>query len=133
MTSLSRTGNHGKLESVEKMNMAKNKNVTGVVYSTNPDFKYTSAISSEANTLPPQQQELRVFLEKKHRGGKTVSVIKGFVGNKDDLEALGKLLKTKCGTGGSAKDGEIIIQGDLRVKIMEILIANGYKAKKAGG
>ena len=113
--------------------MSKKKNVTGVVYSTNPDFKYTAAIGSEANTLPPQQQELRVFLEKKHRGGKTASVIKGFVGKKDDLEALGKLLKTKCGTGGSAKDGEIIIQGDLRDKIMEILIANGYKAKKAGG
>ena len=113
--------------------MSKNKNVTGVVYSTNPDYKYTSAKSTEANTLPPQQQDLRVFLEKKHRGGKTASVIKGFIGKKDDLEDLGKLLKTKCGTGGSAKDGEIIIQGDLRDKIMDILLAKGYKAKKAGG
>ncbi len=113
--------------------MSKNKNVTGIVYSTNPDFKYASSISSEANTLPPQQQELRVFLETKHRGGKTATVIKGFVGHKDDLETLGKLLKTKCGTGGSAKDGEIIIQGNFRDKIVEILIANGYKAKKAGG
>jgi len=113
--------------------MSKNKKVMGVVYSTNPNFKYTTSIASEANTLPPQQQELRVFLEKKHRGGKTASVIKGFVGKKDDLEVLGKLLKTKCSTGGSAKDGEIIIQGDFRDKIMEILVSNGYKAKKSGG
>lgn len=113
--------------------MQKKKNVTGIVYSTNPDFKYISDCASESDTLPPQQQELRIFIEKKHRGGKTASVVKGFIGKKDDLEVLGKLIKTKCGTGGSAKDGEIIIQGDLRDKIMEILIANGYKAKKAGG
>ena len=113
--------------------MSKKKNVTGIVYSTKPDFDYTYNNISEAETLPPQQQELRIFIEKKHRGGKTASVIKGFVGTQDDMEILAKLLKTKCGTGGSAKDGEIIIQGDFRDKIIDILLSNGYKAKKAGG
>ncbi len=113
--------------------MAKNKNISGIVYSTNPDFKYTSANAPEPNTLPPQQQDLRIFLEKKHRGGKTACVIKGFVGKQGDLDELGRLLKTKCGTGGSAKEGEIIIQGDCRDKILQILLEKGYKAKKAGG
>ena len=103
------------------------------MYSTNPDFGYTYDNPSEPTTLPPQQQDLRIFIEKKHRGGKTASIIKGFIGTHDDLEALSKLLKTKCGTGGSAKDNEIIIQGDMRDKILEILLAKGYKAKKAGG
>lgn len=103
----------------------------GMVYSTNPNYKpETSDESSEL--LQPSQQDLRVWLEKNHRGGKTATVIKGFVGSDDDLEALGKTLKTKCGTGGSAKDGEIIIQGDHREKIMTILSQLGYKAKKAG-
>jgi len=113
--------------------MQKKKNVTGIVYSTKPDFEYTYSNASEADTLPPQQQELRIFIEKKHRGGKTASVIKGYVGKKDDMEILAKLIKAKCGTGGSVKDGEIIIQGDFRDKILELLISNGYKAKKAGG
>lgn len=113
--------------------MAKNKNKGGIVYSTNPDFNYTDQHHAEAETLPPQQQELRIFLEKKHRGGKTACVIKGFVGKQEDMEALGRLLKTKCGTGGSAKDGEIIVQGDWRDKILQILLEKGYKAKKAGG
>lgn len=113
--------------------MQKKKHVTGIVYSTNPNYEYAYENAAEPETLPPQQQELRIFLEKKHRGGKTASIIKGFVGKTDDLEELGKLLKTKCGTGGSAKDGEIIIQGDMRDKILELLIAKGYKAKKAGG
>ncbi len=113
--------------------MQKKKNVTGVVYSTNPDFDYTYNSDSEPETLPPQQQVLRIFLEKKHRGGKTASIIKGFVGKSEDMEELGKLLKTKCGTGGSVKDGEIIIQGDMREKILEMLISKGYKAKKSGG
>jgi translation initiation factor 1 len=112
--------------------MAKNKNTGGIVYSTNPDFNYTHENQAEADTLPPQQQELRIFLEKKHRGGKTACVIKGFVGKQNDMEELGRLLKTKCGTGGSAKDGEIIIQGDWRDKILQILLEKGYKAKKAG-
>jgi translation initiation factor 1 len=103
----------------------------GMVYSTNPNYKpETSDESSES--LQPSQQDLRVWLEKNHRGGKTATVIKGFVGSSDDLEALGKTLKAKCGTGGSAKDGEIIIQGDHREKIMTILAQLGYKAKKAG-
>jgi translation initiation factor 1 len=113
--------------------MSKKKNVSGIVYSTNPNYNYTYENAPERDTLSPQQQELRIFLEKKHRGGKTACVIKGFVGKQDDMEDLGRLLKTKCGTGGSAKDGEIIIQGDCRDKILQILLEKGYKAKKAGG
>ena len=113
--------------------MQKKKNTTGVVYSTNPDYKYTYENTPERDTLPPQQQDLRIFLEKKHRGGKTACIIKGFVGKQDDMENLSRLLKTKCGTGGSAKEGEIIIQGDFRDKILQILLEKGYKAKKAGG
>jgi len=113
--------------------MSKNKSSGGIVYSTNPDYKYSDNSNSEPATLPPQQQDLRIFLEKKHRGGKTACVIKGFIGKQDDLDGLGKLLKTKCGTGGSAKDGEIIIQGDFRDKILQLLLEKGYKAKKAGG
>ncbi|MBK9456688.1 MAG: translation initiation factor [Bacteroidetes bacterium] len=94
--------------------MAKNKiNLSGLVFSTNPDFKMPED-EQQDTTLPPQQQDLRIWLEKNHRGGKTASVIKNFVGNTTDLENLCRELKTKCGTGGSAKDGEIIIQGDHR-------------------
>jgi len=113
--------------------MPKNKNISGIVYSTNQDYKYNYDNDSETETLPPHQQELRIFLEKKHRGGKTACVIKGFIGKQDDMEELGRLLKTKCGTGGSAKEGEIIIQGDFRDKILQLLLEKGYKAKKAGG
>jgi translation initiation factor 1 len=113
--------------------MSKKKNISGILYSTNPQFNYTYENKAEHNTLPPQQQDLRIFLEKKHRGGKTASVIKGFIGKQDDMEELGRLLKTRCGTGGSAKDGEIIIQGDFRDKILQMLLEKGYKAKKAGG
>ena len=113
--------------------MSKNKNVVGVMYSTNPEFQYSFENKSEKETLPPQQQNLRVFIEKKHRGGKTAIIIKDFVGKIDDLEELGKFLKSKCGTGGTVKDGEILIQGDFRDKIMTILLEKGYKAKKAGG
>lgn len=103
----------------------------GMVYSTNPNYKPEES-DEPTESLSPSTQDLRVWLEKNHRGGKTATVIKGFVGSDDDLEALGKTLKTKCGTGGSAKDGEIIIQGDHREKIMTILAQLGYKAKKAG-
>jgi translation initiation factor 1 len=103
----------------------------GMVYSTNPNYK-SEEESLNDETLPSGQQDLRVWLEKNHRGGKTATVIKGFVGSDADLESLGKTLKTKCGTGGSAKEGEIIIQGDHREKIMTILSQLGYKAKKAG-
>ena len=109
------------------------KNRTGVVYSTNPDFSYETNGPTEATTLPPQQQQLRVQLDKKQRGGKQVTLITGFVGTEADLQTLGKLLKTKCGVGGSAKDGEIVVQGDVRAKVLEMLIKAGYKAKQIGG
>lgn len=111
---------------------AKNKNqFGGLVYSTNPDYRPQSDDQPQ-ESISPGQQDLRVWLEKNHRGGKTATVIKGFTGPDDDLEQLGKTLKTKCGTGGSVKDGEIIIQGDHRDKIMTILTTMGFKAKKAG-
>jgi translation initiation factor 1 len=105
----------------------------GVVYSTNPDFSYQSDEPTEAGTLPPRQQQLRVQLDKKQRGGKQVTLVTGFVGRDEDLQTLGKLLKAKCGVGGSAKDGEIVVQGDLRTKVLEILLKEGYKAKQIGG
>ena len=109
------------------------QNRTGVVYSTNPEFAYQDNEPGEAITLPPQQQQLRVQLDKKQRGGKQVTLVTGFVGTEADLQALGKLLKTKCGVGGSAKDGEVVVQGDFRDKVLEVLLKEGYKAKKAGG
>ena len=113
--------------------MSKKKNIKGIVYSTNPDYKYEFDKKEQKETIPPQQQNLRIHLEKKHRGGKTASIVKGFIGMEDDLKDLGKLLKSKCGTGGSVKDEEIIIQGDMRDKILDILVKAGYKVKKAGG
>ena len=113
--------------------MSKKKNISGVVYSTNPNFTYQFNQSDEPATLPPKQQDLRVFIEKKHRGGKTACLIKGFVGTQNDLEELAKFLRSRCGVGGSAKDNEILVQGDCRDKIMDLLISKGYKAKKAGG
>ncbi len=109
------------------------KKPNGIVYSTNPDFKFEFDEIEELETLPPQQQDLRVWIDRKQRAGKQVTLVTGFVGSTNDLEVLGKLLKTKCGTGGTVKDGEIIIQGDVREKIMDILAKSGYKAKKAGG
>jgi translation initiation factor 1 len=103
----------------------------GMVYSTNPNYK-PDEVEENNESVTPSSQDLRVWLEKNHRGGKTATVIKGFIGSADDLETLGKTLKTKCGTGGTAKDGEIIIQGDHRDKIMTMLAQLGYKAKKAG-
>lgn len=109
------------------------KNRAGIVYSTNPGFQY-STINEEGNVSnSPENQDLRVFLERKQRAGKTVTVIRGYIGKKEDLELLGKTLKTKCGTGGSVKDGEILVQGDFRDKIVQLLLTMGFKAKKAGG
>mgnify|MGYP003298347567 CR=1 FL=1 len=104
----------------------------GMVYSTNPDFEYTTAEEVEPTTLAPEKQNLRVWLDRKQRGGKVVTLVKGFVGTDEDLADLGRMLKSKCGVGGSAKDGEIIVQGDHRDRVVELLLAAGYKCKKAG-
>jgi translation initiation factor 1 len=109
------------------------KDRLGVVYSTNPDFKYENDNKEELKTLPPNQQNLKVLLERKQRKGKSVTLVSGFTGSNDDLKDLGKLLKTKCGVGGTVKNGEILIQGDFCTKIMEILQKEGYKAKRSGG
>jgi translation initiation factor 1 len=110
------------------------KKITGdVVYSTNPDFSFEYQEEKEQETLKPAQQNLKVWLDRKMRKGKVVTLVKGFVGTTEDLETLAKLLKTRCGTGGSAKDGEIIIQGDVREKVLAILKSEGYKAIAAGG
>lgn len=115
------------------MSSKKNKFITGVVYSTNPDFKFQSDTPNEKETLPPSRQDLRVMLDKKNRGGKMVTLVTGFIGTTDDLEKLGKELKSKCGVGGSAKDGEIMIQGDHRDRVLDLLLKAGYKAKRSGG
>ncbi|NBA77555.1 translation initiation factor [Flectobacillus sp. BAB-3569] len=111
--------------------MSKNKKIPlGVVYSTNPDFEYEFEEKEVAETLPPNQQNLKALLDKKARAGKQVTLVTGFVGNEEDLNTLGKKLKNLCGCGGSVKDGEIILQGDFREKVVTWLIQQGYKAKK---
>lgn len=104
----------------------------GVVYSTSSDFEYNYQQNEEAETLPPQQQNLKVALDKSGRAGKQVTLVSGFVGGAADLDTLTKMIKTKCGVGGSAKDGEILIQGDVRDKVVQILQKEGYKAKRVG-
>lgn len=109
----------------DKADVDRKKRV-GVVYSTNPDFEYSEESQEESVTLPKNQQRLRLNMERAGRGGKTVTLIKGFVGSTDDINALCKLLKQKCGVGGSVKDGEIIIQGDHRERLVDILKTEGY-------
>lgn len=102
----------------------------GVVFSTNPDFEYEEAVAEEAVTLEPSRQKLIVAIDKKGRAGKQVTLVSGFVGTCEDLEELGRTLKMKCGVGGSVKDGEIMIQGDRRDRVVELLMGMGYKAKR---
>ena len=108
------------------------KDRLGVVFSTNPDFAYNTAEEAEAVTLDPSKQNLKIWLDRL-KGGRVATVVRGFVGSSDDLAELGKELKKSCGVGGTAKDGEIIIQGDHRDRGMELLTKAGYKCKKAGG
>jgi len=102
----------------------------GFVFSTDPNFRFEEDPEEVQETLSPKEQKLRIRLETKHRGGKTASLIEGFIGKEEDLEELGKKLKNFCGTGGSAKDGEIIIQGDQRDKVLQWLLKNGYEKTK---
>lgn len=104
----------------------------GFVFSTNENFDFNSNEDSE-ETLVPNLQRLEAHLDKKNRGGKVATIIKGFKGNEEDLKALGKMLKTKCGVGGAVKDNEIIIQGNFRDKVMQILQTEGYPVKRVGG
>ena len=106
------------------------KSRLGVVYSTNPDFKYQQEAEEEAETLAPGKQRLIVRIDRRQRAGKQVTLVEGFVGKSEDLAALAKTLKTKCGVGGTAKDGEITIQGDLRDKVTALLQTMGYNAKR---
>lgn len=118
--------------SIAVYDMKKNdwKERLNIVYSTNPDFEYFTDEKEENDTLPKQQQKLRVSIEKHHRGGKTATIVRNFIGTGSDLGELARLLKTKCGVGGSAKDGEIIIQGDIKDKVIEILKKEGYSQTK---
>lgn len=104
----------------------------GMVYSTAPDFEYKNKAAQQTATLPVEQQDLRVWIDRKQRAGKVVTLVKGFVGSDSDLNELARLLKTKCGVGGTAKEGDIVIQGDHRDRIVDILTKSGYRCKKAG-
>lgn len=109
------------------------KDRLNVVYSTNPNFQYETENTEEAETLSPNQQKLRVQLDRKNRGGKVVTLVTGFVGTDDDLKELGRMLKSKCGVGGSAKEGKIIVQGDFKQKVIELLKKEGYTQTKPVG
>ena len=114
-------------------NMAKDndwKSRLGVVFSTNPDFKYETETAVQVETPEPSRQKLIVGIDRKGRSGKQVTLVSGFVGSEEDLKELGKMLKIKCGVGGSAKDGEIVIQGDFRDRVVALLKEAGYNAKR---
>lgn len=115
------------------MTQKKPKQRINIVYSTNPNFEYENNEECEEETLGPQQQDLRVMLDRKQRAGKSVTIVTGFIGTTHDLEQLGKTLKSKCGVGGTVKNNEILIQGDFCEKIIHILHQQGYKAKRSGG
>lgn len=105
----------------------------GIMYSTDPSFIYESEEAASQEVVPNNQQNLRVMLDRKNRGGKAVTLVVGFLGTDDNLEALTKMLKTKCGVGGTCKDGEVLIQGDFRDKVVLLLQKEGFKVKKSGG
>ncbi len=112
----------------------KNKQQTNVVYSTNPNFSFDEGSTNEIETPENQQQQLKIFIDRKQRKGKSVTIVSGFEGSDEDMQDLAKTLKTKCGVGGNAKDGEILIQGELKDKVYDLLINLGYtKTKKIGG
>ena len=114
--------------------MGKNKkHRSGIVFSTNPDHQYEFQSEEDVKTLPPQQQKLKVEIDRKNRKGKEVTVIYGWEGSQDDLKALGKMLKSKCGVGGSVKDNEILIQGNFKQKVYDLLKSNGYSQTKTVG
>lgn len=108
------------------MNKKNKPDTRGFVYSTNPDFNFQQADDGPVETLSPDKQKLKIRLDTKRRAGKAVTLTEGFIGTEDDLTELGKKLKNHCGTGGSAKDGEIIIQGDQREKVLQWLLKNGF-------
>jgi translation initiation factor 1 len=112
------------------MSKKKNQSLGGLVYSTDPDFKLPADEGGEQETIEPSQQKLKIRLDAKHRAGKAVTQIENFIGSNADIEELGKKLKSFCGTGGSVKDGEIIVQGDNRDKVLQWLLKNGYKSSK---
>lgn len=116
-----------------KPNKKSLSDLSGIMYSTDPDFVPAQDQDMPEEVIPNKQQDLRVTLDRKNRGGKAVTLITGFRGTQQDLEVLGKMLKSKCGVGGAAKDGEIIIQGDFRDKVVLLLQKDGYKVKKSGG
>jgi translation initiation factor 1 len=111
----------------------KQQKFQNVVYSTNPNFSYEFEQSDDIQTLPPQQQRLYVSLDRKQRAGKEVTLIEGFVGTENDIKDLGKILKSKCGVGGSVKDNEILIQGNFKQKIFDLLVKEGYSQTKQKG
>lgn len=111
----------------------KDKHRVNVVYSTNPNYSYSLDNERKQETLPNGKQHLKIMLDKKQRAGKSVTLIQGFVGTNDDLNTLAKQLKNKCGVGGTAKEGEILIQGDFREKIIDLLTKEGYNVKRVGG